>query len=133
MKTILPLLTLAFTASALAAPLNVTGYITATENINAATYLYGPVIYGTKNVISGSSAYITSPAYASVVVGQWNKIEGNQSAWVSGSTEPLLVAANGTDTNNRKNAFAVYKDGTVTISKRQGDVGMGRFGNTGDQ
>ena len=32
----------------------------------------------------------------------------------------------------RKNALTVYKDGRITIPKRQGDILMGEFGNPGD-
>jgi hypothetical protein len=43
--------------------------------------------------------------------------------------DPLFVVGNGADANNKNNALAVYKDGTVTMSKAQGDILMGQFGN----
>lgn len=46
----------------------------------------------------------------------------------------LFVVGNGThSTTDRRNAFEIYNNGAVRIPARQGDVGMGRFGRTGDQ
>jgi len=82
-----------------------------------------------KSVQIGPNA--TASSYCSLVVGQHNMIEGTAGSWngTPGAKEPLLVVANGVDANNKNNAFTVYKDGTVTMSKAQGDILMGQFGN----
>jgi len=80
-------------------------------------------------------------AYNSVVVGQHNKITGleNNSEWLP--SDFLFVVGNGSgvptdppDVRNR-NALTVYKSGKVEVTgdmiltKRQGDILMGEFGN----
>lgn len=75
---------------------------------------------------SAASAY-------SFVTGRNNAVEGNATTWVE--TDPLFVIGNGTgvasDPANVKNrnALTVYKNGDVKITKRQGDILMGEFGN----
>jgi hypothetical protein len=83
---------------------------------------------------------LTSASAGCVVVGMANQpIVGDATYWVG--ADPVFVVGNGTNNTAlagqsgpvTSNAFVVYKNGTVKIPKRQGDVGMGRFGNTNDQ
>ncbi len=108
-------------------------------NVRAATYLQA-----SQNLAVGGSGLgagvlnagvvgeaATASSFSSFVVGRYNVLEGTANSWVStaGATEPLFVVANGTGTGARNNAFTIYKDGTVTMSKAQGDILMGQFGN----
>lgn len=117
------------------------GALTATGlTVNGTTSLAGGAMSvaassGGGNVKIGPSA--TNTSFASLVVGQFNK--NTQKDGVTPVTagnwqanDPLLVAGNGSS-GSPNNAFAVYKDGTVLVSKRQGDIGMGVFGSAGDQ
>jgi len=74
------------------------------------------------------------------VVGHYNLDKAkdgntNPSPTTWNENDPLFVVGNGTgnaaDPVNVKNrnAFIVYKDGTITMSKPQGDIPMGQFGN----
>ncbi len=93
-------------------------------------------------------------SYNTLVVGKYNKLVGTSAsptaAPASGSwsaVDPVLVVGNGATAADRGNALTVYKDGTfelpgkftvdklgvVKMTKRQGDVGMGQYGNPGDQ
>lgn len=82
----------------------------------------------------GSAANATS--YSSMVVGRNNVTTAsdgtaaNAGAWVD--KDPLFTVGNGTGvsgTNQYRNAFTVFKDGTITMSKVQGDILMGVYGN----
>ena len=110
------------------------GYLSAnTYGYFGTTLRVGPgTIAGTGNtysVVFGLAP--TTNSYSSVIFGRYNKdttYEGN--AVTPGSwqpKDPLLVVGNGVDANNKNNAFAVYKDGTITMSKVQGDISMGVF------
>jgi hypothetical protein len=126
------------------------GFVQAGNYVYAGTYVYAASylqaagagyfgdflrVGGATNTPASKSVQIgpnaTASSYCSLVVGQYNVIEGTAGSWngTPGAKEPLLVVANGADTNNKNNAFAVYKDGTVTMSKAQGDILMGQFGN----
>jgi hypothetical protein len=61
-----------------------------------------------------------------VVVGSYNVDKADQRFVVGMGTGV------GNDANTRRNALEVSKTGQITIL-RQGDIGMGRFGNSGDQ
>jgi hypothetical protein len=52
--------------------------------------------------------------------------DGNR-VWMA--ADPVFEIGIGADANNRKNALTVYKDGRIEMSKRQGDILMGEFGN----
>lgn len=60
------------------------------------------------------------------MVGQHNVIEGSTNLWIA--TDPLFVVGNGSSAANPNNAFTIYKNGNVIISKAQGDILMGEFG-----
>ena len=66
-------------------------------------------------------------AFGCLAIGQYNVGAGGGAAWVS--TDPIFEIGIGSDSANLKNAVTVYKDGTVLIPKRQGDISMGEFGN----
>jgi hypothetical protein len=74
--------------------------------------------------------HTTANAYASLVIGRWNIPTGTVDTWVD--SEPVFVIGNGADAQHPKDALVVKKNGDVTISKRQGDILMGEFGNPGD-
>lgn len=78
----------------------------------------------------GYGSKVSATAAGSFVIGEYNVQEGDANT-VSGAT-PLFVVGNGASTSSRNNALTVYKDGRVKISKRQGDILMGSFGNPGD-
>lgn len=70
----------------------------------------------------------------SIAVGANNIVRtGNPSNWVLGDT--IFVIGNGTGVYSdppeirNSDALVVYKNGNITIPKRQGDVLMGEFGN----
>ncbi len=50
-------------------------------------------------------------AYASLVIGRYNKFSGNSLSWVD--SDPIFVIGNGTSNSDRKNAFVVLKNGDV--------------------
>lgn len=102
-------------------------YITTNGYVSAGTYMRvgtGSTATGLRTLAVGDAA--TAQAQSSVVIGRHNLIQGNSTAWVA--TDPLFVIGNGASTSNRNNAFTVYKNGNVIISKAQGDILMGEFG-----
>ena len=56
----------------------------------------------------------TAQAYASVALGQWNETGGASNDWLS--SDPLLVAGNGTGPSDRSNALLLRKNGNLTIA-----------------
>lgn len=108
---------------------NFVGSALVVGNDNTVNMSYANLVAGQQNTIGNgvsSSATLGHGLYntswlSATIVGSWN-------------TEPLLAAplifgiGNG-DENNRKNAFEVYKDGTIVMRKAQGDILMGEFGN----
>ena len=56
----------------------------------------------------------TAQAYASLVIGQYNVIEGSSIFWNSG--DPLFVAGNGVSNGNPSNALTLLKNGNMTIA-----------------
>jgi|GEM_PF-4423113 len=81
--------------------------------------------------------YATTDSFNSLVVGQYNVNKAKDgvttpspTAWRDGTgstpIDPLFVVGTGTSTTP-KNAFTVYKDGTITMSQAQGDISMGQF------
>lgn len=97
----------------------------------------GKMVTGSGTVAGsyGSAFGVSSNAgsYSCVVVGRNNKDQASDGAIVVAGSwvdkDPLFVAGNGADSTHPNNAFAIYKDGTVTMSKAQGDILMGQFGN----
>jgi hypothetical protein len=77
--------------------------------------------------------YATAGSFNALVVGQYNLNKAkdgttapNGTTWTA--NDPILEVGIGTSTTP-KNAFTVYKDGTITMSQAQGDISMGQFGN----
>lgn len=129
------------------------GYMNAGTSVNAGTWLAaGGAGYigdflrvgGNTNVPAAKSVQIgqfaTNGSFNALVVGRYNLNTAKDgttaptaTSWVA--NDPLFVVANGTGNVadapgvRNRNAFAVYKDGTITMSKAQGDVLMGQFGN----
>lgn len=97
------------------------------------TTLTSAFVAGKNNAVTGQHYVLGEGLIAGtpgntrmVVLGQFN------ASPVAGQ---LLVVGNGAGSGagQRANALEVYTDGKVKIPKRQGDVGMGRFGNPIDQ
>ncbi len=66
-------------------------------------------------------------SFCSFVVGRFNEISGNSSTWVE--TDTLFVVGNGTDANNRSDAFSVMKNGNLKVTgdiNTQGDICIGQ-------
>lgn len=66
-------------------------------------------------------------SFCSFVVGRFNEISGNSSTWVE--TDTLFVVGNGTDANNRSDAFSVMKNGDLKVTgdiNTQGDICIGQ-------
>lgn len=57
--------------------------------------------------------FVTAQSYASVVLGQYNIVEGNPKQWVN--TDPALVYGNGNHLQP-SNAFTLFKNGSIIIS-----------------
>jgi len=102
----------------------------------------GVVAVGSINAVTGNDS-ITSgyqninAGFRSLVLGRYNiaSQEFYSDAVVFGrygdfiSKAAFLVVGNGISGSVRQNAFVVYQDGDVIVTKRQGDVSMGIYGN----
>ncbi|MBN2891740.1 MAG: hypothetical protein JXL97_07725 [Bacteroidales bacterium] len=53
----------------------------------------------------------TAQAYASLVIGRYNTISGDQLTWIA--TEPIFVVGNGTSSGTRNNALVIRKNGDI--------------------
>lgn len=71
----------------------------------------GGVIPNTCNQAFGEGT--VAQAFCSFVVGRFNEIVGDPNTWIA--TDPVFVIGNGADSNNRKNAVTVLKNGNVGI------------------
>jgi hypothetical protein len=87
---------------------------------------------GDNNVACGMTA--TTTLGTGLNSNGWNSatVIGRYNLW-SSTMQPLFVIGNGTSATNTRNAVEVYTDGTVKIGMRQGDIGMGDYGNPGDE
>lgn len=123
-------------------------YLQAADYIQTGTYVQSPIFKTPGNTASGTlsvalGAGTTSTTYGAVVIGR-NNLEkqkdgtttppsGSATAW--NDNDPLFVVGNGKGpaepviADRYRNAFTIYKDGTITMSKAQGDILMGQFGN----
>lgn len=73
---------------------------------------------GNTTIVNGSYAFgiglgVTANAYASLVIGRYNVLGGNNLTW--SATDPALVIGNGTDASNRHNAVVIHKNGNMEI------------------
>ena len=84
----------------------------------------GGYALGNKSLASGEGAY--AKAYNSIALGRYNDIfvSSNLTSWVE--TDPLLTIGMGTDNDNRKNAFTLYKNGNAELE------GLFRLKNNGN-
>ncbi len=120
---------------------------------NNITITTNATVNGTGSVALGNNLTVTTDH--AFVAGQWAGVSngsGNFTVGGSGPTSPLLVLGNGTSSGNLGTAFKVLKNGdatvygnatigtsttnatlsgNVTLTKRQGDIIMGSFGNGG--
>jgi hypothetical protein len=122
------------------------GYLSVTGAgyINGAAYIGDFLrLGGAANTPASKSVqigqYAITNSFNALVVGQYNVNQRKLStANPSGTTpsssgwnpdDPLFEVGNGADATHTNTAFMIYKDGSVTMSKAQGDIGMGQFGN----
>ncbi len=92
--------------------------------------------FGEGNDVSGSSAIAigkgldTSTAGA-IVLGKFNQTVGSEPDSYTDLEQPILVVGNGTGHSaaERSDALVIKRNGDVIISKPQGDVSMGIYGN----
>jgi hypothetical protein len=82
---------------------------------------YSSAALGRETVASGNHSLsigqgTNSHAFNSVALGQYNSVSNNADPDTYLTTNTALVVGNGTDTNNRSNAFKVLFDGTTTIA-----------------
>lgn len=95
------------------------------------SFAVGGVAEGYFSIAAGYGTF--SKAAYSFVVGRYNAVEGDSNDWIE--SEPLFVVGNGTGNSSdppeveNRNALTVYKNGNISIPKRQGDIPMGEFGN----
>ena len=87
---------------------------------------YSSAALGRETVASGNHSLsigqgTNSHAFNSVALGQYNSVSNNADPDTYLTTNTALVIGNGTDANNRSNAFSVKFDGTTTVA---GDVQM---------
>ncbi len=66
--------------------------------------------------------YAIAKSYAEVAIGAYNtNTGGSPTNW--NTSDRIFVIGNGTNSNNRKNAFTVFKDGTVAVGNiTHGDI-----------
>ncbi len=82
---------------------------------------YSSAALGRETVSSGNHSLsigqgTNSHAFNSVALGQYNSVSNNADPDTYLTTNTALVIGNGTDTNNRSNAFKVLFDGTTTVA-----------------
>lgn len=105
---------------------------------------YGSMVGGSYNSVLDDSSitigfYNYNNARASLVVGQGNVLEyfphknaivaGEYNAAIPSGKPAHLVIGNGTSSTDRNNSLVVYADGDIVITKPQGDISMGIYGN----
>lgn len=102
-------------------------------NVAGMVSLAGGYAAGVGSLAAGQGSF--SAAAQCYVFGRNNVVTGaeNSSDWVD--ADPLFVIGNGSGDSGdppeiqNRDALVVYKNGNVKISKRQGDILMGEFGN----
>jgi hypothetical protein len=88
------------------------GYATTASGDYSAALGLGTTASGASAVALGYST--TAQAARSLVIGRYNVIAGNASAW--DPADPLFVAGNGSSSSTPSNALTLYKDGNMTIA-----------------
>lgn len=101
------------------------GYMTQATAGTAAAFGNYTIASGYNAIAAGQ--FTIAQGLDSFVVGRYNLPSGH--AYTSLPTNPLFIVGNGDTEGTRKNAFVIYKDGTITMQKAQGDILMGEFGN----
>ena len=96
------------------------GYLSEANNNVALATGSQTIAEGTNSVSMGDNT--KAEGYSSLTIGTFNEITGDQFANNIDSSNKAFVIGNGTDADNRSNAFSVRFDGTTTIS---GSVGVG--------
>lgn len=71
------------------------------------------VVTGQRAASFGSES--TAQAFASMVLGRFNVLQGTTTSWVT--TDDLFVAGNGANSGARANAFKITKDGQAVIER----------------
>lgn len=106
-------------ATAMGSGTQATGFFSTATGSN--TVASGAYSFSMGDSTTASGEYSTSmgavteaQAYASLVIGRYNVLEGNSINWFS--SDPVFVVGNGTNTSNRANAMTVRKNGNVTIA-----------------
>jgi len=95
------------------------------------TAMSGGVTFGRYSIAAGMGAW-TSVAYCTALGTNCAAVEGDSDNWIE--NDPVLIVGNGSaGAENSEipafhNALVIYKNGDVLISKPQGDVLMGQFG-----
>lgn len=140
------------TSSAFGSATSATGFASSSFGEDTISVGYAAVAFGISTMASGTSSLAggentiasgqgavafgvntTADAFASVALGYFN-VGGGDSDSIQGD-DPLFEIGNGTGDENdppevrNRNALTVYKNGNITIPKRQGDILMGEFGN----
>jgi hypothetical protein len=88
------------------------GNVTTASGFGSAAFGDGTAASGSYSIAAGFNT--EAPAYASLVIGQYNVPDGSSGSWVG--TDPLFVAGNGAGPASRSNALTLYKDGNLTIA-----------------
>jgi hypothetical protein len=87
---------------------------------------------GSQNEVSGNFSLafgcgLFGDSMGCTFVGEFNEpVEGNLT--LREEQDPVFVVGNGTSSSNRSNALVVKRNGDVIISKPQGDISMGIYG-----
>ncbi len=87
------------------------GGATTASGIYSAAFGGATIASGVRSAAFGS--FTTTQSYASFVIGQYNEISGNSTAWIT--TDPLFVIGNGANSTSTNNAVTVLKNGNVGI------------------
>ena len=90
------------------------GYLSEANNNVALATGSQTIAEGTNSVSMGDNT--KAEGYSSLTIGTFNEITGDQFANNIDSSNKAFVIGNGTDADNRSNAFSVRFDGTTTIS-----------------
>lgn len=88
------------------------GYRTTASGLRSSAF--GDLTMARGNFSTALGLHTTARSVASVAFGRWNVRSGAPSSWES--TDPLLVAGNGSGPADRSNALMLQKNGDLTIA-----------------